>query len=95
MGRVLSLCVFALFNTYTIIKSSESFENYRLREPTNLSFVEEQKSRKVIYINVDTFSENRTDNLLSLIDYLYIRSLIKYILYDGMTKFYRTTLSEK
>lgn len=47
---------------YTIIKSSE---NYRLRELTNLSFVEEQKSRKVIYINIDTFPENRTDNFLS------------------------------
>lgn len=39
-----------------------SFERYRLREPTNLSFVEEQGSRKVIYTNVDTLPGNRTDN---------------------------------
>jgi len=39
-----------------------SFEHYRLREPTNLSFVEEQESRKVIYTKVDTLPGNRTDN---------------------------------
>lgn len=89
MGRVLSR--YLPYSIPILLSSRQkSFENYRLREPTNLSFVEEQKSRKVIYTNVDTSSENRTDNFLSS-DRLFIWSLIKYILYDGTSMSWNET----
>jgi len=64
-----------------------SFENYRLREPTNLSFVEEQESRKVIYTNVDALPENRTDNFAPR--RLFI--IIDWTFYAKACKFHRIT----